>query len=392
MRFAPSLLACLAAFAIPARAAPPDAAILIEGQSNAFLLWRDGAGRLRRGVEALLGFDGIAHRIAVLGGAGHSTWSATSLVPRDGQPAAGTWLAGDARKGWRPGALEGALDTYLRGVAPSLGAAAPLVIVWAHNESDSLNLALTPETWAGAVRFAIDDARRALGRTAPAEILWVPFDNYGALRVSHLDRFAQRLRIGFQALAATSGADVHLAASIGDSDMDGPPETPGPYGGMHFGAGDIAQAADRLALAIANRLAALARPGSAEARAPGRLPEAGRTVTSVRRAAPDALMVRTPVLRALSPAASAGAGWSAVLGKTLVPAVRVTPMPGGLLIRFAGPLPTGGRLYYGYGGGRIFPGGPPAYAPDPHLAPGRGAAILDANGLPLTMQAEGLAY
>ncbi|MCB4822826.1 hypothetical protein [Roseicella aerolata] len=359
---------------------------LLRGQSNAFLLGVLNGKEIVKHTESLLGFDGVNDRVTLQfahdrGSAGNTVYSGTAFLS--------DWVKPTADGGWQVAALEQGLLNYINGLPPAQKAD-PTAVVWLHNEYDSIRADLSPATWESAVRFDAALVRQAFGK-APAEMPYlfvsaIPYSSGTA--AGH-----QAIRMGMENLAADPAFNAGIAARVQDVDMswedlDKNPATPD-YGGPHMSFGDSLLAANRIAVSLAEEWAAYAKPGSPVALAGGNVGNLGPQVVQARLTGPDHLTLNVAFdaassLRPLDDAATRGVGWSVIAPDgsvvTGAAAALATDMPDTLYVRFDGPIPAGGKLYYGHGVGRLA-------AAD---GSGAGHAVYDNHFLPMWVPASGL--
>jgi Ca2+-binding RTX toxin-like protein len=379
--------------------APLNLNILIEGQSNAQMLYASGAAaQIQALVQKLLGFNGTTQTITLLGGSNVSAWGGTPLLPEPGGSPT-SWLNGNQYSGWTSGTYETNLDTYLKSLSAA-ERADPTAIVWLHNESDSVDQTVTESAWQSAVQYAINDQRQALGTTAANSHVFfatIPYDfgpgwieNYGSMAIP------QDMKIAYANLAANSAFNASIGAQIGDVNMDGSD----PYiGGQHLDTVDQSELVVRLADSIAKQFVAYAQPGSVIATAGANFDSTGPQAVAAQVFSTNQLLVTVNIpggggsLQPLSSAAAQGAGWQIVQPNgTIVYADGARIIDGRLLLTFNGSIPVsgGGSLYYGYGPGRIYveTSKPALGAPE---GAGQGAAIYDSTGLPIWASPTGVA-
>ncbi|MBC4016380.1 hypothetical protein [Siccirubricoccus deserti] len=361
--------------------------VLLRGQSNAFLLGaiNGGADAMINRVEQLLGFDGVNDTVrlefASDSSGGNTVFSGTSFLT--------DWI-GTQGNGWTVAELEQSLLDYIN-TLPAAQKAEPTAVVWLHSEYDSGFGDLTPAEWESAVRYDAALVRAAFGQSAAALpylfVSAIPYDQ--GTGTGH-----QAIRIGMEELAADPGFNAHIAARALDTDMsfdnwDGNAATQ-EYGGSHMSNADGLQTGERLALALAQQWAQYAKPGSPVAQAGGQVDDIGPQVIQANAVGTNQLALTVAfdaasALQALDPDAARGVGWT-VIGaggpSTAVDATRATLTGANtLVLDFAEALPAGGRLYYGWGNGRL------AGADDS----GRGNAVYDEHGMPIWVAAHGLA-
>jgi len=355
--------------------------ILLRGQSNAILLAErlDAGGRnaVAAEVQRLLGFDGTTNTVTLLysaeNPAGKNTVaSGTALI--------GDWLtakAGGWQQGWDVAGREQGLLEYI-GALSAATKADPTVVLWLHSESDSLNAGLTTAEWESAVRFDAGLVRQAFGRSDIPYLFIEPIP-YGP----GTDAGTQAIRQGMEVLAADAGFNAGIAAEAGDLDMN---DTV--FGGLqaHIGPEDQQVLALRAARSIAEELAPHALPGSPVWNASGNIDDEGPLAIATTLAGPRQLSVTFRFDQASGfatpdPDAADGVGWSVRLGATVLPATSlVVTGPDSVLLGFAADLPAGGRLFYGYGKGRLTGADGTA----------QGNALYDTQNLPAHAPAVGL--
>lgn len=358
--------------------------VLLRGQSNAALLGNIHGNEIISRVQSLLGFDGVNDRVS-LEFAYDTPGSATAF---SGTSFLTQWLTPTA-SGWQVGELEQSLLNYISAI-PAAQKAQPTAVVWLHSEFDSTFGDLAPATWESAVRFDAALVRAAFGQSAAAlPYLFVSAIPFGiGTDVGH-----QAIRIGMEDLAADPGFDAGIAARVQDADMnfddaDGNPATPD-YGGWHQGFFDAQTTAGRIVLSLAEEWAAYAKPGSPVALAGGNVDNLGPQVVQATVSAPDQLMLKVQFdaassLAALDATAAQGVGWTIIgpdgTGIDGGAAVLATGVADTMYVSFNGLIPAGGKLYYGYGYGRLA-------AAD---GSGEGHAVYDDAGLPIWVDAHGL--
>jgi len=364
--------------------------IVVRGQSNAIFLmelngWA-GAGALTQEVSRLLGFNTTGDTVSLIydpHNTGRGTaFGATSLI--------GDWLEprnGDWRQGWVNDSLEWAILNRLNDL-PASQKDDPTAIFWLHSEYDSSRSNLTAEEWASAVRHDAQQVRQILGQGAGT----TPYLFASAMPYNGgSDTGHQAIRRGMEQLAADGSFNGHIAVRMQDIDADldnydGNPFT-SEFGGGHIDEVDAAQTVARAARSIAEAFAAYARPGSPVALAGGNLADEGPQVFVAQKVGPNQLRVdvrhdQASGFLALDADAAAGVGWS-VRGPSGTVNGRGAQILDGdtLLLTFSGEVPADGRLYYGYGYGRLAGAG----------GDGRGNAVYDNQGLPIWVRADGLA-
>lgn len=362
--------------------------VLLRGQSNAALLGNIHGDEIIATTQWLLGFDGVNDSVKLIfaydNTAGSTAFSGTSFLTQ--------WLSATPAGGWQVGSLEQSLLNYIATV-PAAQKAAPTAVVWLHNEYDSMYADLTPATWTSAVRFDAGLVRQAFGQTAAS----MPYLFVSAIPFTlGTDAGHQSIRIGMEQLAADPAFNGGIAARALDADMtfddsDGNPATPN-YGGWHQSFFDAHMTAQRIGLSLAQEWSAYAKPGSPIALAGGNIDDLGPHAVQATLVNPRVLVVRTefdgPTATRLAPldaAAAQGVGWSVIApdGRQIkaVGAELAPDAPNGIFIGFAEAIPAGAKLFYGYGYGRLA-------AAD---GSGHGHAVYDNVGLPLWVDAQGLA-
>lgn len=354
-----------------------DLAILIRGQSNAWLFSDYGAAEaVRAHAETLLGFDRLHDHVRLLGGPNQTERGASALLRAT--PIAPAWI-----EHGRPGPEEQHLLDMLHSLSPN-SRATPTLTLWMHNESDSADPRLTTADWIAAVRRDAQWVRATLGQsptTTPYLFVWIPFDFGGGKAATALvDAGATKIRAGMAALAADPAFNARLAPQTGDLDMDGL----GLFcGGLHMSRADSRVLVERLARAVADAFRAYSKQGSPEAAGPLAAGPAAVAATLADPAAGriDVALAVPDRLAPLSAAAAAGAGWvwHGDNGAVRVPS-RVTVAGDRLALAFGPHLTPPGHLFYGWGHGRIAIGD----------GCGRAAAIADTDGLALTAPLAGL--
>ena len=391
--------------------------ILLRGQSNSELLQTSGLiGDIKNKIQELLGFDGITNKINLLGNAetapdvnGNATeYGATSLLPTNASnpPSAshGSWLDANPDGSLSDGPQEAAMLAHLASL-PADERAAPTVVLWVHNESDSLTAGLTAPAWEAAVRYDAAQVRATLGGQGAATVRYgfvdtIPFDKGNAATM-------QAIKVGMQTLAADPAFGGFIAARLGDMDMNNPanglPAGTVIYGGPHMSAADQQILAGRLVNSVADSLSQYALPGSplaAGGLADGMGPQA--VSAAVSQSNPDALVVTVKLdpasmgLQAVSAAAATGLGWTIRNGSASVSATAVTALsPTSLLVTFGEPvIYAGSTLFYDYGTGRLAPGAVANtggnWAQAGVGSPAEGNALYDDKGMPIWADANGI--
>ena len=362
-----------------------DLNVVVRGQSNAFLMVSNdlngvGARAMIDEAQRLLGFDGVNDRVLL------DDWYTPDQMTVFGATAfIGDWVTRDPTGAWQPLELERSL---LRNMAQNQPAT-ETAIVWFHSEYDSLNPNLTAAEWVSAVRADAAFVRGALGvdasRSPYVFVSAIPFPT---------DHKAsnQAIRVGMEALETDSAFGAIVGARALDVDMsykfpfeyDYANYT---YGGAHISAQDAVKIGERLGRSLAEEWAAYAKPGSPVAAAGGNIDDQGPWATEATVVGANQLLVRFSFdaasrLQALSPDAARGLGWS-VRSESGEVAATSAALSGtdALLLTFEGVVPAGGKLFYGYGYGRLASGD----------GPGQGNAVYDEQGMPAWVGASGLA-
>ncbi|MDO9706970.1 hypothetical protein [Paracraurococcus lichenis] len=359
-----------------------DLNVLLRGQSNAFLTGLFHGNDIVARAQQLLGFDGVTDKVTLEyahdqpDAAGNTVYSGTSFLNE--------WLNPTSTGGWQVGQLEQGLLNYINAL-PAAQKAEPTAVVWLHSEYDSGFGTLTPAYWESAVQYDAALVRQAFGKDAASlPYLFVSAIPYG----SGTDAGHQAIRIGMEELADNPAFNASIAARIQDANMDW--DINGTYGGSHMSWQDQDILATRIALSIAQDFAAYAKPGSAVALAGGQVDNLGPEVISATVSAPNQLMLKVAFdaassLAALDASAAQGVGWSLIgADGTKISGGAAALAIGGpdtLYVSFNGLIPAGAKLYYGYGYGRL------AGAD----GTGEGHAVYDNAGLPIWVDAHGLA-
>ena len=360
--------------------------LLVRGQSNAIMLMESngwaGYGALQAEVQRLLGFDGVRDTVSIV----YERYDPGTATAVGGTALVGDWLHaknGDWRQGWEVGSQEQALLNRIAALDPAQRDD-PTAVLWLHSEYDSANAGLTTEAWMSAVRFDAARVRSALGQSAAD----VPYLFVSAMPYWGSDETHQAIRRGMEALADDAAFTARIAArmldtNIANDDLDGNRATPD-YGGPHMDGGDALQTVMRAARAIAEQFASHAKPGSPAAS--GGLADQGPEVVQAEILGANKLRLNVAHdhasgFLALDGDAARGLGWSVQGSGGEVRAVSVSIEDAdSLVVTFAGPLPAGGLLFYGYGYGRL------AGAD----GSGRGNAVYDSQGMPIWVSAAGL--
>ncbi len=386
--------------------------ILLRGQSNAILFDQlGGYAAVQTDVNQLLGFDGVANSVTILGGAtpdaeGDVTAvGATGLLP----PVANHWLNlvnGDYTQGFTAGPIEQGLLNYI-GDLPADERAAPTVVLYMQDESDaSIAGGETTAEWMAGVQYEAGLVRQAFGQTAatvPYLFVPVPFDSDDAATM-------QAIRLGQEELAADPAFNGAVATHTGDLNMDNPlnglPAGDVIYGGPHIDQQDADVLAARIAPSVADAFAQYALPGSPLALAGGHVADSGPQAVRVDwvPAQPTQVIVTLqddPSALGLEPLgaeAAAGLGWTIRDGDSSIAATAAQELAGNqLLLTFAGAVPTdaAAQLFYDYGTGRLAVGATThtgtGYPGVGAGSPGEGNGIYDTDGLPAWASAAGVA-
>ena len=362
--------------------------VLLRGQSNAQLMgdYNGGAQAMVDRVEELLGFDGATDRVALE----YSSQARNANTVFSGTALLGDWLKPTADAlGWTTGRLEQSLLNYV-GELPAARKAEPTAVVWLHSEYDSRDATLTPAEWQGALRSEAAQLRAAYGQDAAA----LPYHFVSAIPYPDgTDAGHQAIRIGMEELAADPAFNARIGARALDTDMsfdnlDGNSKTRD-YGGSHQSNPDGMQTGERLALSLAQDWAEHAKPGSPIALAGGHADDLGPQVVQASRIGDRqlALAVAHDAAGSLAPLdadAARGTGWTTIAdatGAAMAATAATVTGPDSLLLDFAKPLAADARLFYGHGYGRLAgaEGG------------GRGNAVYDEQGMPIWVDAHGLA-
>ncbi|MCJ2038566.1 carboxypeptidase regulatory-like domain-containing protein [Methylobacterium sp. J-059] len=364
--------------------------VVIRGQSNARYITTNGLMPvIKEDIEHLLGFDGISHKVNIVGDWNNSDgsnteWGGTGLTTN--------WLTangGDYTKGWTANVQELGLLSAL-GKLSAADRANPTAIVWLHNENDSLNSGLTTDLWESAVRYEAGLVRATLGQDAGTTpylfVNAIPFQ--GAIK-------NQDIRVGQTRLTEDSKFNAAFAVSqSSDVDMDVNLDVTKPVlpGSLHGNQADSAQWAHRIALGVAEEFRASALSGSPLALAGGNIDDAGPQVVFANAVFGHSRQVvltfqfdAASGLLPLSSSARLGAGWSLRADYTDASpdavAVRADLLGNNkLLLTFDHEVVAGEKLFYGWGGDRIALTN----------LPGIGAAVYDDQNMPAWVDARGL--
>ncbi|MFZ4406527.1 MAG: hypothetical protein ACOYOH_04260 [Paracraurococcus sp.] len=354
--------------------------VLLRGQSNAFLLGLFNGSNLVSRVQSLLGFDGVNDTVTLEyqhdTDTGNTVYSGTSFLTQ--------WLNPTPSGGWQVGDLEQGLLNYINSLSAAQKAQ-PTAVVWLHSEYDSGFGDLTPAYWESAVRYDAALVRAAFGQSAATLpylfVSAIPY-NWGT-GTGH-----QAIRTGMEELAADPAFNGGIAARIQDADMTW--DSAAFYGGSHMSFEDQRIASIRIATSVAEEFAAYAKPGSPVALAGGNIDNLGPQVIAATVSAPNQLMLKVQFdaassLAALDGAAAQGVGWTIIGadGKAIDggAAALAIGVPDTLFVSFNGLIPAGAKLYYGYGYGRL----------EALDGSGQGHAVYDNVGLPIWVDAHGLA-
>ncbi|MFC7476907.1 hypothetical protein ACFQS7_21245 [Dankookia sp. GCM10030260] len=354
--------------------------VLLRGQSNAFLLGLFNGEAMANRVESLLGFDGVNDTVTLEfahdSATGNTVYSGTSFLTQ--------WVNPAPTGGWQVGELEQGLLNYVASI-PAAQKAQPTAVVWLHSEYDSIQGNLTPAYWESAVRYDAALVRAALGQSAATVpylfVSALPF-NWGT-GTGH-----QAIRTGMEELAADPAFNAGIAARIQDVNMNW--DNPAILGGSHMSFEDQRVASIRIAASLAEEWAAYAKPGSPVALAGGNIDNLGPQVIAASVSAPNQLMLKVQFdaassLAPLDPTAAQGVGWTifgpdgkAIDGGAAALAIGV---PDTMFVSFNGLIPAGGKLFYGWGNGRL----------EARDGTGQGHAVYDNASLPIWVDAHGLA-
>ncbi|MBK1659093.1 FG-GAP repeat domain-containing protein [Paracraurococcus ruber] len=346
--------------------------ILLRGQSNSIILgWAEqNAGAISGEVQRLLGFNGSTDTVRVEFEWLSPTGANTSV---GGTALIGDWLR-PVGNGWQVNTLEQGLLNYVNALPPSTKAE-PTVVLWLHNEYDSGNAGLTAAAWESAVRFDAAQVRAAFGQDVPYIFVKpIPY-------VSGTDAGAQAIRLGMTELAADPAFNADMTASTFDLDMN----TDVFGAGGHMSDADARIVAARAARSIAEEFAAYAKPGSPVAAGGGNIDDTGPQAVQALPSGYRQLTVTfqhdaAATLAALDAGAASGLNWSVRNGDAVAAATSATITGANtLVLGFGQDLPTGGRLYYGFGNAQTAFGGN-----------AQGHAVYDDQGMPASGPAAGL--
>ena len=364
--------------------------VLLRGQSNAALVaMSQDWPAVAKQIETLLGFDGVTNTVNLLDRMNSSNndntlVGGTSFVGDWVQPLPGGW-----QTGWSDNTLETGIVRFINEL-PASEKAAPTAVVWLHNEYDSTNPDLTTAEWTSAVRFDAQQVRAALGQSAATVpyvfVNAIPYGDSGSI-----DSVNQAIKLGMAQLAADASFNAVVGVQADDLNMDGQfygsGGVPGVYGGPHMSESDADLLDHRIALAVAQSLAAYALPSSplALGQVDGFGPEA---IGADRVATNEVLVTASLDHAALTPTLDAdaahGVGWSVLdAGQTIDATAAQVTGSNEVLLTFGSPVPADGtaRLYYAYGYGRLGTGS---------TDPGQGNAIYDTQQMPIFTPAAGL--
>ncbi|UYZ62935.1 RICIN domain-containing protein [Hymenobacter weizhouensis] len=365
--------------------------ILVRGQSNAIYFMESngwaGAATLEREVQRLLGFDGTKQKVRLVYDRGEDDGAATAF---GGTPFIGNdWVApknGDWRQGWEARRLENMVLGQINQLSAA-EKAAPAAVLWLHSENDSKRSDLTPEEWMSAVRFDANLVRQAWGKSAAdLPYLFVDAHPYWGTNEGH-----QAIRQGMERLAKDASFNADIASRALDLDInrdnyDGNESTQ-EYGGSHLADSDILLLAPRIARVVAEQFAQYAASGSPVAQAGGNLNDHGPQVVGATLVGSTQLRLTVKHdgsaagFKALDSDAANGVGWSVHSAGGSVNATKAQIVDGThLLLTFNGTVPANGKLYYGYGYGRL----------EGADKRGQGNAVYDTEGLPIWVSADGL--
>lgn len=364
--------------------------VILRGQSNAEAFGTANGGSLlaavARDVEWLLGFDGATDTVSVLFAADTADGADTAV---GGTGFLTDWvgpLTADWRDGWYAKSLEKGLLDYV-GRLPAGQRDDPTAVLWFHSEFDSQRGGLTAAEWESAVRYDAALLRAALGQSADTvPYLFVSAHPYAVWWGRDSDAGHQAIRQGMENLSADPAFNADIAARLLDTDING--DDPTAYGDQHFSLSDLVLAEGRIVLSLAETWAAYAKPGSPVALSGGQIDDHGPRAVAATATAPNQLLVRFAFdgatnLQPLDPDAARGLGWSVrtAAGEEVGASAAALAGADALLLTLDGPVPAGGKLFYGWGYGRLAEGN----------APGRGNAVYDEQGMPAWVDAAGLA-
>ncbi len=354
-------------------------------------MFYEAAAKMRREVEADLGFDGVRDRIVLLGDAGKSIVSGSAFICPAAACRIGTapWMRGAPGPAWSPGRQEKIFMDYAAWARRSRPVAT-LLTLWLHNESDTYYHHISAAEWAGALRHDARLTRSALHMDAghtPYMFVWVPAAfGPASARGAAIIGAAQAIKSGMRMLE--DDPEFHALAGPQTGDLDMSNQAPG-YGYMHMTRQDAVSLVHRAANCAANALRTYAHAGSAAA---AHVLDCQGPVAARARCDgtdPDRVDVALSLapatsIGALGTAAASGAGWQAVAPgghQTLAARSAELVSASAVRLRFPKPVGRGWRLYYGYGVGRIALDG----------GAGQGSALYDSAGIPMTLPPSGLA-
>ncbi|MBD0270361.1 MAG: hypothetical protein ICV73_00405 [Acetobacteraceae bacterium] len=364
--------------------------VLLRGQSNAEAFGTVSGGALlaalARDVERLLGFDGATDTVSVLFAADTADGANTVV---GGTGFLTEWVgqrAADWRDGWYAKSLEQGLLDFV-GRLPAEQRDDPTAVLWFHSEFDSQRGGLTAAEWESAVRYDAALLRATFGQQADTvPYLFVSAHPYSVWWGRDSDTGHQAIRQGMENLAADRAFNADIAARLLDTDING--DDPTDYGDQHLSPSDLALAEGRIMRSLAETWAAYAKPGSPVALASGQIDDHGPRAVAATATAPNQLLVRFALdgatnLEALDADAARGLGWSvrSATGEEVEGSAAALAGTDALLLTLDGPVPAGGKLFYGWGYGRLAGSN----------APGQGNAVYDEQGMPVWVDAAGLA-
>jgi hypothetical protein len=361
---------------------PVNLNILLRGQSNAIILGQqtNGAGTqaIVAEVQRLLGFDGINNTVT-LAFASEDLRSYNTAA--GGTALLGDWLLpknGDWQQGWTENVLQQRLLNYIGHNMTAEERADPTAVLWLHSEYDSSRSDLTAAEWESAVRFDAALVRQVFGRSDIPYIFIEPIPYVGGSNAG-----TQEIRLGMQALAADPAFGARIGAQASDLDMNADFAD---SGGGHMTPEDALIIAARTARSLAELWAPFALPGSPVNLAGGNLNNTGPLAVQAVQVGERQLSVSFVFDQAtgfapVDPDAAAGVGWSVRVGGTVLEATGlVVTGSNSVLLSFGADLPSGGRLYYNYGIGKL------AGAD----RTGQGNALYDDGSMPAHAPASGL--
>ena len=354
-------------------------------------MYYDAAEKVRLEVQRALGFDGTRDRIVLLGALGETAVSGSPFLCPAAQCAVGAepWMRGAPGPGWSAGKQEGNFLRYAEETHLTFPVSVVLTL-WLHNETDVYDRRISAAEWASAVKADARLTRSALHIDpdhSPYMFVWVPAAfSPEVARSKDVGKSAQEIKSGMAMLEHDPDFNALAGPQTGDSDMSN--GAPG-YGYLHMTRDDASSLVHRISNCVADALQAYAHPGSFVTVHPldCRGPVAKQAILDHQH--PEKVLVslhvaRSDAIRPPGSAAAKGAGWSAVSpdGTETLDAVSANLVATSEVeVSFSKPLSAGWRVYYGYGVGRIaYQGGP-----------GRGAALYDSAGIPMTVPSTGLA-